>query len=434
MKKCSNCGRLETDSTGFCPDCGSPNFEPLIKDDSTSANQTQAPAFTPESTPASAPESAFDSLKSQNTPFEATASPFEANSTPNPFATPQPAQPQGTGENYSYNGQTPNGAYSVNANQNAYANPNGTNTTFVTGTATRNPGVVEEDKANVGLVILSVFIPIVGIVLWAIKKKETPKAAKSYGLSSLITMIVYFVLCIIIFVGTFAGAFAILDKTMEYADDFDSSYSEDYDYEDSDDIIIGENETKTEKATESSSSSSVNFASDNWIDFDKMQFAYNNKVYTLGETTLQEMIDDGVPFESDSVAHFDDAVDKDSESSLFYITLKHGGDEWAEFYVRCGNFTTSTKKARELPITSASYDAGYEGNGNIEKELRFVIPYTTTAQELKNKYGEPSYFYDGSSFVVYEYSQESKQYYNDREYHFEFEDEGLTNIELDYIP
>lgn len=58
----------------------------------------------------------------------------------------------------------------------------------------------------------------------------------------------------------------------------------------------------------------------------------------------------------------------------------------------------------------------------------------TTAQELKNKYGEPSYFYDGSSFDVYEYSQESKQYYNDREYHFEFEDEGLTNIELDYIP
>ena len=162
MKKCSNCGRLETDSTGFCPDCGSPNFEPLIKDDSTSANQTQAPA--------SAPESAFDSLKAQNTPFEATASPFEANSTPNPFATPQPAQPQGTGENYSYNAQTPNGAYSVNANQNTYANPNGTYNTTVTGTVTRNPGVVEEDKANVGLVILSVFIPIVGIILWIVKK------------------------------------------------------------------------------------------------------------------------------------------------------------------------------------------------------------------------------------------------------------------------
>ena len=430
MKKCSNCGRLETDSTGFCPDCGSPNFEPLIKDDSTNINQTQAPA--------SAPESAFDSLKSQDTPFEATASPFEANSTPNPFATPQPAQPQGTGENYSYNAQTPNGAYSVNANQNAYANPNGTYNTTVTGTVTRNPGVVEEDKANVGLVILSVFIPIVGIILWAVKKKETPKAAKSYGLAGLIVFIVNFVLSIIISIAMFAGSFAVADRALDSVDNFvnnyDGSYSENYRYPEGAIIPDDETKTETEKATESSATSTVKFASDNWIDFDKMQFAYNNKVYTLGETTLQEMIDDGIPFESDSVAHFDDAVDKDSESSLFYITLKHGGDEWAEFYVRCGNFTTSTKKARELPITSASYDAGYEGNGNIEKELRFVIPYTTTAQELKNKYGEPSYFYDGSSFDVYEYSQESKQYYNDREYHFEFEDEGLTNIELNYIP
>lgn len=423
MKKCSNCGRLETDSTGFCPDCGSPNFEPLIKDDSTSANQTQVSASTP--------ESAFDSLKSQNTPFEATASPFEANSTPNPFATPQPAQPQGTGENYSYNGQTPDGAYSVNANQNAYANPNGTYSTTVTGTVTRNPGVVEEDKANVGLVILSVFIPIVGIILWAVKKKETPKAAKSYGLAGLIMILVNLVLSIIIFVGTFAGTFAILDKTMDYVDDYDSSYSDDYEYEDSDDVIVGENET--EKATESSTGS-VKFASDNWTDFNKMQFSYNNKVYTLGETTLQEMINDGVVFESDSAAHFNDAVDSDSESEMFYVKLKNGGDEYTEMYVKTANFTNSTKTAKDLPISTVAYDEGYEGPGNIAKELRFVIPFTVTEQEVREKCGTPDYEYKGDSLSVIEYYREAGQYYGDSIYRFEFKDNSISHIRLDYLP
>ena len=38
----------------------------------------------------------------------------------------------------------------------------------------------EEVKASIGLVILSVFIPLVGIILGIIKWKETPKAAKTY--------------------------------------------------------------------------------------------------------------------------------------------------------------------------------------------------------------------------------------------------------------
>ncbi|MGN0005042.1 MAG: hypothetical protein ACI37Z_03630 [Candidatus Gastranaerophilaceae bacterium] len=425
MKKCSQCGRLETDSTGFCPDCGSPNFEPLIKDDSTNSTPAQAPSVEP-----SAPESAFDSFKTPNTPFEAKTSPFEANSAPNPFATAQPVQPQETGESYSYNGQTPNGAYSVDTNQNVYTNPNGTYNATVTQTVTANPNA-NEDKANVGLVILSVFIPIVGIILWAVKKKETPHAAKSYGLAGLIMIILNIVLSIIITVVTFVGGFAILDKTMEYANDYDSSYSYDYE-EDSNDMIIGEKET--EKATESSSTSTAKFASDNWIDFDKMQFAYNDKVYTLGETTLQNLIDDGVVFESDSIAHFDDAVDKDYESSIFYVQLKNGADDYTELWVKTGNFTTSTKKARELPITTVCYDAGFEGHGNIAKELRFVVPYDVTFQQVKDKCGEPDYLYQGDSYSKLEYTEEAEQYYNDKRYTFEFTQNALTSIELEYLP
>ena len=52
----------------------------------------------------------------------------------------------------------------------------------------------EEDKASVGLCILSVFIPLFGIIYWPLKHKETPKKAKACGIAAIISWGVSFVL------------------------------------------------------------------------------------------------------------------------------------------------------------------------------------------------------------------------------------------------
>ena len=65
-----------------------------------------------------------------------------------------------------------------------------------TGNDTQKP--TEEVKASTGLVILSVFIPLVGIILGIIKWKETPKAAKTYLTAGLIAWAVSFLLTTII--------------------------------------------------------------------------------------------------------------------------------------------------------------------------------------------------------------------------------------------
>ena len=44
----------------------------------------------------------------------------------------------------------------------------------------------EEDKISVGLCILAVFIPLFGLIYWAIKRQETPKRANAVGLCALI--------------------------------------------------------------------------------------------------------------------------------------------------------------------------------------------------------------------------------------------------------
>ena len=42
---------------------------------------------------------------------------------------------------------------------------------------------------------------------------------------------------------------------------------------------------------------------DQYVNMEQRSFAINGKVYTLGQTTLQEMIDDGVPFDEDDIAN-----------------------------------------------------------------------------------------------------------------------------------
>ena len=58
-----------------------------------------------------------------------------------------------------------------------------------------------------------------------------------------------------------------------------------------------------------------------WIDLDNMQFSVNGKVYTLGKTTLQEMIDDGVPFDENDINNAGNNVNPNYTSDSFEIVL-----------------------------------------------------------------------------------------------------------------
>lgn len=55
-----------------------------------------------------------------------------------------------------------------------------------------NKTSLEEDKASAGFIVLSIFIPIAGIILWAVKHNETPKAAKTYLLIGVIIIAITF--------------------------------------------------------------------------------------------------------------------------------------------------------------------------------------------------------------------------------------------------
>lgn len=64
--------------------------------------------------------------------------------------------------------------------------------------------VNQPDEVSVGLCILSFFIPLFGIIYWAVKYKETPKRAKACGITGLISWGVSILVSIISMIFSFS--------------------------------------------------------------------------------------------------------------------------------------------------------------------------------------------------------------------------------------
>ncbi|MGN1051035.1 MAG: zinc-ribbon domain-containing protein [Acutalibacteraceae bacterium] len=50
-----------------------------------------------------------------------------------------------------------------------------------------------DESVSAGLVVLSVLIPLFGIIYWPVKAKTRPKCAKTCGIAAIISWAVYFV-------------------------------------------------------------------------------------------------------------------------------------------------------------------------------------------------------------------------------------------------
>ena len=158
-----------------------------------------------------------------------------------------------------------------------------------------------------------------------------------------------------------------------------------------------------------------------WADFDNMSFKINGKTYTLGKTTLQEMIDDGVPFDENDLANAGNNINPRYESSSFEIKL---GER--------------NKKASECFIDNV-YMPIYDEPQDI---LEFNFPLTMTQEELLANSGEPdpdniyTYQSDDSDYhsESYTYEKEAEKYYGNSSYKFEFANDVLAYVTISYTP
>ena len=196
-------------------------------------------------------------------------------------------------------------------------------------------------------------------------------------------------------------------------------------------------ESETEATTEETTEAKREEFSGKVVDFDDMHFFVNGKKYTLGKTTLQQMIDDGVPFNESDLKKLDQKIKKNQRQLTggFKIEL----DKFWSALVYVMNVDDDEKTLAECVIyriSVPSLDQKYENKAN----LTFDFPLNMTMDELVKAAGEPEgsnkSHYDGEKYYTdtYSYKQKSKKFLGSKAFTFEFKNDVLYKVELDYIP
>ena len=123
-----------------------------------------------------------------------------------------------------------------------------------------------------------------------------------------------------------------------------------------------------------------------YVNFDEMNFYINGKKYTLGKTTLQDLVDDGVPFEDGESDNFSNNVKSHYQSG--YIKIKLDAKScycWIEVF----NETDSGKPMNECYVNQILFKY-LSDEGKKQTMVSFDFPLTLTIDELKANSGEPT--------------------------------------------
>lgn len=171
---------------------------------------------------------------------------------------------------------------------------------------------------------------------------------------------------------------------------------------------------------------SVDGLSEIYADLDNRSFMLDGHIYTVGVSTVQDMIDNGVVFSNEADAG--NNVQPNYESSAMKVEL----GKYNTLQISVGNFTDENHKLSELPICQVYLPVDIEDEGN--DRIQFAFPLNVTEDELVANSGEPTdfreYVSDDGSYVshTYDYEVDSEMYIGSSGYSFEF-----ANGELKYL-
>ena len=200
--------------------------------------------------------------------------------------------------------------------------------------------------------------------------------------------------------------------------------------------------TPTATPTPSVAPQEADSLSENYVDFDNMSILINGHKYTFNESTLQDMIDNEVPFVD--ISNANNNIRPNYESETFEIVI----DDEHLAYVAFSNFTDENRSINECPLSYINFDV-------IDNEvIKLSCPFDLTPEQLVENAGEASNVkrdeiesgeviseeghYDDSYEAVtnvdetYEYTTLSEKYLGDHGYYFKFHNGVLYNYTVTY--
>ncbi|MBP5180017.1 MAG: hypothetical protein J6127_01870, partial [Clostridiales bacterium] len=168
------------------------------------------------------------------------------------------------------------------------------------------------------------------------------------------------------------------------------------------------------------------------IRFDDMCFFVNGKKYVLGKTTLQEMIDDGVPFDEDDLGDAGNNLKANYQSNGFDIRI----DKYYSATIYVLNYSDEGKPMSECVVNEIRFRPK-----DPQDIVSFEFPLDMSMEDLVKLAGEPNNevrHYDSetsdSYSDTYKYSTESTKYYGGSYYEFRYFNSELEEITLSWMP
>lgn len=363
MKKCIYCHKEVEDNINYCPECGGQSFDPVV----SKADCSETP-----NSPTDAPQRPYVSSFTQSS----------SKSHDDISAYPQPPQ------------QSPSFQQSPPT----------------------------EDKVNVGFAILSVLVPIAGIIIYFCQKKEKPRSAKACGVIGTIMIVIN----LIISIATFALSGSVINKSLDFAKDAasgnDSSYSESYDIDVSDD-------TNSDDASENTTSSSTTTASNTTIDNSSTFWTKGVVVHGSNEITLPVSYKD---FSSKTGYTFKDSQDlSQTLKSNYYLnaTLSNGKKSINVQLINNSKDVATLDKCDIVGVTISKYN----GSNDFVFPGNLKIGDKSSNDTLKKTFGDVDYEYpptDGNDYQSVSFKSTAKKTYMKNTYDITCSDGKISNISL----
>ena len=214
--------------------------------------------------------------------------------------------------------------------------------------------------------------------------------------------------------------------------------SEDPTTESSEDPTTTTTEATTADSSEDNGGSTAAPSGVKYVNFDEMNFYINGKKYTLGKTTLQDLIDDGVPFED---GELDDAKNNlKSRYQSSYIKLNPGVKGYY-VWIQVFNDTDSGKPMNECYINEIYYKVtSLVKDGEKQNFITFDFPLDLKMEDLKANSGEPNgrtYHNEDNTKYIYdtlEWTKKGTKFWNSNRISFRFTNGELKEVSMTYIP
>ena len=184
--------------------------------------------------------------------------------------------------------------------------------------------------------------------------------------------------------------------------------------------------------------------SDKYVDFENRAFAYNGKVFKLGESTLKDLIDGGVPFDERDLNNRGNNVNSNYETDRYTVQI----NDYAAMQIRFVNVTENNLTQEEcllsyvryynLYVPQPDYDA--ERNAKIaacivdaSEKVGFSFPITLTKEQLLENSSEGA---EADEYNNVKYRVASEVYYGSSGFDFEFNKETnqLDEVRISWLP